>query len=180
MSLISELLDNFSPRKESHVFVKSFFSWTWHVLEETRSYGPKPPCFRTTLHLGFQRTIHISILHFMFCDLVVDSMLLEPRVLLVWVCGFYEILSLLLNTQADQKKEKENRGAPLLERSTHTFYISWEKWARNQCMRYHLLSTQGGFSRVKVERLPKSPLPKMHIVPSCKLVKPDMCFSMKQ
>lgn len=60
----------------------------------------------------------------MFCDLVVDSMLLEPRILLVWVCGFYEILSLLLNTQADQKKEKEKRGAPLLERSTHTFYIS--------------------------------------------------------
>lgn len=51
-------------------------------------------------------------------------MLLEPRVLLVWVCGFYEILSLLLNTQADRKKEKEKRGAPLLERSTHTFYIS--------------------------------------------------------
>lgn len=70
--------------------------------------------------LSFQRTIYISILHFMFCDLVIDSMLLEPRVLLVWICGFHEVLSLLLTTQADQTKEKEKKGGGSIAGEVHS------------------------------------------------------------
>lgn len=52
--------------------------------------------------------------------------------------------------------------------------------ARDQGPQYRLFSMQGGAHHAKVGTLPKSPSSELYTVPSCKLVKPNVCFSMEQ
>lgn len=101
-------------------------------------------------------------------------MLSEPRVLLVWACGSKEVLSLPLPPRLIRRRKGGGKGAPL------TPPASARGVGRERCAKYHLLSAQGGLAHVEVEQLPESPLPKTHVVPSCELVKPDMCFNKKQ
>lgn len=90
---------------------------------------------------------HPHINSLMFRDSLANSMLSEPRVLFVWVCGSKEVLSLLYHRDwSEEAKGKRElpcwRGslAPL----TTSDHSQEKHWASSRCVKCHLLFTQWG------------------------------------
>lgn len=86
--------DNFSLGKETPVFVKSFLHGLDKFQRKLEVRAHRRPALGPLSTIGFQRTTTCHFC-FMFHDSVADSVLLGPRVLLVWVWGSNEVLSLL-------------------------------------------------------------------------------------